>query len=585
MKRPFIMLKKAFLGALFLFSIGSTYAQNKVQYPSGYFLNPIGLPIFLAGNFGECRPGHFHSGIDIKTLGEENHEVHAAAEGYIARIKMEKGGFGHALYIMHPNGYTTLYAHLNNFSPALQKYLREKQYEQKRWDLDLSLSPTQFPVAKGDLIAFSGNTGASTAPHLHFEVRNTKTEHPLNPMLFHFEMKDTIPAKPMELAVYTGSVYNNGKALPDFVPLKLAGDAYKPASVKGDVVQLTSDTLVITSENPVGFGVNVDDYMNGSDNTLAPLTMSLMIDGKTQSGIFLDDIGYDVTRYINAFADYKAHRLTGKWYQLLFQLPGNKLDGIYNNLNQNKGRIEMFDNRTHKMEISIIDNSGNKSQIATYIKLLKSPSPPSVSADKVFNIGRAHYFEDAGIKFTLDEKALYEDLAFNYECFKGKHEYSHEYRLHYPFVPLHSYSELQIKAEKAIPEDLKNKVIVQCFDGKSTSGSAVTSSGNGWYKTKFREFGNYWLDVDTKGPKIASKYKQGVRMSKAEKIVFTVTDDKTSVKSFSGFIDDKWVCFEQHGSSFFYEFDSHCTTGKHKLLFKAIDESGNASQVSLNFVR
>ena len=163
---------------LFLPIIG--YSQGN-PYPTNYFRNPLDIPILLAGNFGECRPGHFHSGLDIKTQGKENLPVYAAADGYISRIKTDKGGFGHALYLTHPNGFTTLYAHLNDYAPFLQEHLREQQYRNKRWNLDLSFTPDQFPVNKGQQIAWSGNTGSSTAPHLHFEVRDSKTEHPLNP--------------------------------------------------------------------------------------------------------------------------------------------------------------------------------------------------------------------------------------------------------------------------------------------------------------------------------------------------------------------------------------------------------------------
>ena len=160
----------------------ATYAQN--TYPLNYFTNPLSIPIFLAGNFGECRANHFHSGIDIKTLGKENMPVHAAASGYVSRIKLDAVGFGHAIYITHPNGFTTLYAHLNDFAPALQKFVKQQQYAQKKWNIDVTLNPNQFPVRQGQFIAYSGNTGSSTAPHLHFEIRNTLSEHPLNPMLF-----------------------------------------------------------------------------------------------------------------------------------------------------------------------------------------------------------------------------------------------------------------------------------------------------------------------------------------------------------------------------------------------------------------
>src|SRR4051812_41234037 len=198
MHRPLCLLTLLFL-------CNTLHAQAPA-YPQDYFRNPLGIPILLAGNFGECRPGHFHSGIDIKTGGHENEPVYAAADGYISRIKMEPGGFGHGLYITHPNGYTTLYAHLNDFAPAVQAYVKKEQYSKKHWDVDIQLTPDQFPVKKGQQIAWSGNTGASTAPHLHFEIRNTKTEHPLNPQLFGLPVVDNIPPLPAEVAFYNANI-------------------------------------------------------------------------------------------------------------------------------------------------------------------------------------------------------------------------------------------------------------------------------------------------------------------------------------------------------------------------------------------
>ena len=177
-------------------------AYGQADYPKDYFRNPLDIPIVLAGNFGECRPNHFHSGIDIKTNEKENYKVYAAAEGYISRIKMEPGGFGHALYVAHPNGYTTLYAHLNDFMPAVQQYVTEQQYKIESWELDITVDPAKFPVKKGEQIAWSGNTGGSAGPHLHFEIRNSATEHPLNPLLFGLPVVDKIPPRPTQLAFY-----------------------------------------------------------------------------------------------------------------------------------------------------------------------------------------------------------------------------------------------------------------------------------------------------------------------------------------------------------------------------------------------
>src|SRR5688500_4548093 len=155
--------------------------QVPASYPQGYFRNPLGIPMLLSGNFGELRPNHYHMGLDLKTLARENLPVYAAAEGYIARIKIEPAGFGRAIYVNHPNGYTTVYAHLNAFNTPLDQWVKQQQYEQESWKVFLELKPDQFPVKKGDFLAYSGNTGGSQAPHVHFEMRRTNGDVNVNP--------------------------------------------------------------------------------------------------------------------------------------------------------------------------------------------------------------------------------------------------------------------------------------------------------------------------------------------------------------------------------------------------------------------
>jgi murein DD-endopeptidase MepM/ murein hydrolase activator NlpD len=203
-----VILHKPFLFFYFLLFALSTSAQifPAKSYPQGYFRYPLDVPIALAANFGELRPDHYHMGLDCKTEKRQNLPVHAAADGYIAKIKIEPFGFGRAIYINHPNGLTTLYAHLNNFFPALEKYVKEQQYEQESWEVFIDIPAGFFPVKKGDFIAYSGSTGGSQGPHVHFEIRDTKTDKVLNPLLFGFALKDNIPPAILRLAVYDRTI-------------------------------------------------------------------------------------------------------------------------------------------------------------------------------------------------------------------------------------------------------------------------------------------------------------------------------------------------------------------------------------------
>jgi hypothetical protein len=542
-------------------------SQSK-NYPIADFRNPLDIPIMLAGNFGECRPNHFHSGIDIKTNGVENLPVYAIADGYVSRIKMEPGGFGHALYVTHPNGYTSLYAHLNDFAPVIQRFVKATQYKTQNWTMDLPLTPDQFPVKKGQQIAWSGNTGGSTAPHLHLEIRDTKTEHPLNPQLFGFEIKDDIAPVPTQIAVYDmrSSIYEQS---PQMVALKKKEGVY------------TTDTIRCNAPL-AGIGVNVNDYMNGSENTLTFYTADIYLDSVKQGTVVLDDIGYDVTRYLHAHIDYKAKKQTGEWIQLMYQLPGNALNVVYN-WSGKKGVLDITDKQAHLVNIALTDANHNVANIAFYLRAATDTSAAPCRG-RLFKVNQANQFEHPNVIVKLNDKALYDDVCFDFSVVKDAASYSDRYRLDNVWVPSHSYFDISIKPNKAIPFTLKDKIALVYNDGKDETGKAAILD-NGWYKASVRNFGEYRLVADTAAPVIKALQKQSAILSKAKRISFTIKDEITGVKQYRGELDGKWICVEQHGSQYFYTFDEHCSKGKHTLVLTATDENGNTRKLNYNFTR
>lgn len=564
-----------YLSFIFI-ALGSLRGNAQQAYPKDYFRNPLDIPILLAGNFGECRPGHFHSGIDIKTGGKENLAVHAAADGYISRIKIEKGGFGHALYVTHPNGYTTLYAHLNNFAEPLQKFLRAEEYKKQSWEADIALQPSQFPVKKGYQIAWSGNTGASTAPHLHFEIRNTQTEHPLNPLLFGFDVKDDIAPKPTELALYDMSkgIYMQ---TPRMLPLHKSGDIY------------TTDTVYVNRE-VVALGLNVNDYMNGSDNTLNFYTASMYMNEAPFITITLDDIGYDETRYQHAFSDYKAKKQSNKWIQLLLQMDGNRLDHIYTYASDyrkytQRGRLEFGNDLPKKIRIELADALGNKTTIAFTMICKKTPAEPAQCSNDLFaGIGAPYSFNNDNVQFTLDEKALYEPICFEFKKTSDPASVSDRYMIHKAYVPVHTWFDLRIKPNSPVPVADQDKIAIVYNDGTEDEGKAA-KPGNGWFKASVRNFGEYRLVLDKTAPIIKTLQPNNANLAKAGRVSFSAKDDITAVKKFRGELDGKWICFEPRGDNFFYEFDEHCGKGKHTLVIKATDDNGNTSTLKYNFTR
>ena len=547
-------------------------------YPTQYFRNPLNIPIQLAGNFGECRPGHFHSGIDIKTNGKENLPVYAAADGYVSRIKMEPGGFGHGLYITHPNGYTTLYAHLNNFTPVLQQYVRSQQYTRQSWTVDLTFPPGQFPVKKGQQIAFSGNTGGSTAPHLHFEIRDTKTEHPLNPQLFGFTIKDTQPPVPTALYLYSGEAAGGFyELMPKPYALTKKGTIYKPAK----------DTLVVPAgDDLVQMGIVANDFMNGSTNTLAFYTAEWTVDDQSQGRVRLDNIGYEETRYVNAYADYRTKQKGGPWVQCLFRLPGNRLNKIYEAMDGTP--VGLSDGRPHRVLIRLADVYGNKSEIAFAVKtspaLSKSTGINSENCQGL-DYNKKQTAGSSGVSLSLNDDALYDKVC---AVISDRHEaqgLSARYRVHYPEIPVHSYFDLRIKPDKFISFADRDKVALVYNNGKKDEGKAARPDDKGWYKASVRNFGEYRLVADTDGPVIKPAAAWQADQGKAKRITFVVKDGITSVRSFRGELDGEWILFEQHENNWFYEFDSHCAKGSHVLVVTAKDENGNETSASYNFKR
>ncbi len=527
--------------------------------------------MLLAGNFGECRPNHFHSGIDIKTQGKENFTVYAAAEGYISRIKMDKGGFGHALYITHPNGFTTLYAHLNDFIPPVQQYMKKIQYERESWAVDISLNPDQFPVKKGQQIAWSGNTGGSQAPHLHFEIRDTKTEHPLNPLLFGFPITDTRAPLPIHLSFYNAyhSIYNQSAAIEQ---LKTQGKNYT-----------TVKDTIITASDKIGIGVHVNDFMDGSDNTLNFYTASWYMDGQLQGTITLDDISYDVTRYLHAYADHKLRKEKGNWFQLLFCLPGNRLQHIYSALNTEQGLLQLKTGQAHAIAIDITDAWNNTSRISFYVKS-GTGALQEDTCMRMFRVNNSNRFEHPNVKLVLTEKDIYDNICFQFSIQPDLKSFSDRYQVHYPYVPVHQYFNLHLKPNKPIPFNLRDKIVLMYSDGKNISGSAAGFE-NGWYANPVRNFGTYWLAADTTAPVITPLQQQHAQLAAAKQISFRVKDDITSVKTFRAELNGKWLCFEPRGDIFFYSFDEHCPRGKHNLKIIAGDENGNVRTLNYSFVR
>ncbi len=540
------------------------------NYPQQYFQWPVGAKTGLAANFGELRPNHYHMGFDCKTDQKVNLPVYAAAAGYIARVKIEPSGFGRSILINHPNGLSTLYAHLNDFYPALEKYIKDEQYKLQQWNATIMLPENLFPVNKGDFIAYSGNTGGSQGPHLHFEIRDTKTEKVLNPSLFDFPIPDTIAPNIIRLAVYDRR-FSTYEQTPKIYPLKKVRGIYKPVVAS---VPVNSDKI--------SFAITAYDRYTGSTNQNGIYTAVLYDNENAVSGFEMDSISYDETRYLNAHIDYKTRSSGGPFLEHLSRLPGY-YNGIYKTDNTD-GVIFLEDTSTHSIKILVTDANGNNSTLDFSIKrngILENNM--LVNKGVTFHPGYVNVFENASICFYLPENCIYDSFHFKYnEIVPAKG--STIYQLHNSAVPLQTYFPVMIKAEYATKDT--GRIIMKRFSGSKEDYKKAFYE-NGWYRSSFREFGNFQLLVDSIPPSVVPiGFRNGMNTAKLGRIKFAVVDNTEEIKKFTALLDGNWLRFSNDkGRNFIYEFDEHCSSGEHELIIIVEDLAGNKTEKKYHFTR
>lgn len=559
----------------------SSLLSQSFTYQKNYFQWPVTAKVGIAANFGELRSNHWHMGLDIRTDQQENLPVFASAEGYVARISVEPFGFGKAVYINHPNGLTTVYGHLNSFFPELDSLVISEQYKQESWEIHLDFKKDRFPVRKGQFIANSGNTGGSQGPHVHFEIRNTRTGSCLNPLFFNLPLPDTVPPVFTRVALYdrNRSTYDQN---PNLLSVKKTDSGYI----------VLPDTLVKTGFSKLSFAIGAYDLVTGSTNANGIYAARILLDQQPLIEFKFDSMDYDETEYVNAHIDYRYWYNTGSYLQHLSQLPGDH-GPAYNQINGD-GVISIKDTNVHTIRIEINDIELNTSTIHFNIQFSDSlASAIKYLSHQAFAPNYVNVFEQPDFEVYLDENCLYDSLqpSFFRKNDPDADAISAQFQFGDPSIPVHD--EINVRIKPLIYRDeWENKMIIKRTDGINTSYRKVKGQKN-WLTAAFNDFGSYKVVTDLIPPTINELGKPArtagggdtVDLSPAGRIMF-YPKDNSLIKSFRAELDGKWLMFtNDKGSAWIYNFDERCPYGVHHLKIKLEDMVGNVTEKEWWFKR
>ncbi len=543
------------------------------------FISPLKIPVSLSANFGELRYDHFHSGIDIKTQGVTGKEIIATSPGYVYRISVSPGGFGKAIYLRHPSGYSTVYGHIDRFIPEIEEYVSDRQYEEKSFMVTLWPPKDKFAFEKGDLIAYSGNSGSSSGPHLHYEVRRSDDENPVNPLAFGHISEDN--EKPV---IEKLVIYNTGrKTLINNQP-----EPYRINVSGGDGIYRLNLRDPVTISGSAGFGIKAFDLSSNSSNRSSVYSITLRIDDRQIFGYVMDSFSFSDSRYINSHIDYEALMRDNEYIERAFVLPNDKLR-VYNNV-VNRGIFDFSDGRQHEIKITVSDINNNSSELTFYAKSVPADfsGQPIPENTVVMPYGRNNRFISKDIIVNIPSGTLYDTLFFEFKRTPGNDSmYSDIYQVHNIFTPLHRAYSLSIKPG-TIPAGKRSKMLLVCLAENKTRIPLITKWEDGYLTAKPIEFGSFYAGIDTVPPVIsANGFTDGADLSGKEEIRIRITDDFSGIRSYEPVIDGKWALFEYDlkNNTITYRFDSkRITRGtKHYLTLKVTDNKENMQFLSREF--
>lgn len=541
------------------------------------YISPFDFPLYLSGTFGELRDHHFHTGIDVKTNAEEGKNLRAIADGYISRIKVSTWGYGKVLYIVHPHtGHTSVYAHMQKFNKEIEKVIKEQQYKKESFEINYYPKKNSLLVQQGDIIGLSGNSGGSGGPHLHFEIRDTKTEHPLNPLAFGFEVLDDINPVLTEIKIYPHKNSSlNGDKKDLRIPL---------TKLKDGIYSINQQDLKVHGD--ISFGISTFDRQNGSPtNKNGVYSIKMFVEDKLIHHFEADELSFSEKKFINAHIDYEEYTDNKIRFNRCYSLPYNRLSNY--KVNINKGILHFSDDKKHKIKFEVKDIENNTSVLEFEIQSkLSSPYFTYEDSRNVFSQDEAHTFSISEFTAYIQSYSIYEDNYFDAVVEeKTDSTVSKVYHFMNKNIPLHK--EIVVSIKDSIPEILKEKsyIALKKEDGSFKYKGKTWKDGSLHAKT--REFGIFTVIADTINPIISNfHFSDNTNINYAGDISVKIFDNESGISYYRGEIDGKWILMEYDFKSdilIYYIEKEKLQKGEHTLKVIVKDRMDNESTLSKKF--
>ena len=557
----------------YLLTIFFLYATIINSQNSGDY--PLEIPIILSGTFGELRPNHFHAGIDIKTKGTEGFKVYSIGDGYVSRIQITHGGYGKALYIKHDNGQSSVYAHLQKFSPKIEKIVKEIQYSKESYTFRTYPSKDEIRISEKELIGFSGNTGRSFGPHLHYELRD-ELDRPINPMAFkNYSVRDTIP--PVVLGLYyklipENSISGSNSSFNELKLKKISNNLF------------ISDTL--KTSGPVGFGINSFDRMNNTWNKMGLSNIKTNIDGDEIFDMDLNSFSYGQWRHINTFIDYPSYKNKKIKIQKLYIEEFNPLD-MYKRL-LGDGVVKLIEsNNTYIYSVKLLDFNKNQSEILVPIQWVKQNdlSTRKLDFENMFKVNKdsTYNFKFPGAKVSIEKNSFYTDKII--QIF----EENNLLRVDKDSIPL--LKRITIKMDVSRYNDsIRNRTYIGRIDENKKSSFVSSKKEENYVIAKVNNLGDFVIKIDSIKPNISViDISDNQWISNRKNLTIKISDNESGVNNYRGTINDKWILLEYNPMKgiLSYDFNDNINRddAKNVLEIKIEDNVGNEKKLIKTFYR